>query len=275
VENTGRIQYLANRPDRWDAKGVSELFTGFDLGTSMVKAVVVDGTGYPRAALMKEAEVVKSGLVLDYSGALSIVREMVSEFRNYCPIGIEKAATSYPPKTEAANVEATKYILEGAELDVIQVLDEPTAANKVLGLKNGAIVDIGGGTTGISVIRDGKVVYTNDSPTGGVHLSLVIAGRMGVSYEQAEALKRDRRRAREVFAIVRPVIEKIASIVSSFLKGFEWIDKVYLVGGTCELEGIAEVMSEELGVIIEKPYLPQIITPYGIALSCLGTKHGK
>ncbi len=269
VENAKRINYLANRPELWAVKGSSELFTGVDLGTSMVKVVVVDHTGYPQAVVMKEAEVVKSGLVLDYFGALSIVKEIVSELRNYCPVAIEKAATSYPPNTESANVDTTRYILEGAELEVVRVLDEPTAANNVLGIRNGAIVDVGGGTTGISVIRDGKVIYTNDSPTGGVHLSLTLAGHLGISYEEAETLKKDKSRAKEIFPIFKPVIEKISSIVSAFLTQFDWIEKIYLVGGTCELPGFAEIVRDELGIVTGKPSFPQVITPYGIALSCI------
>ncbi|MBW1930073.1 MAG: ethanolamine utilization protein EutJ [Deltaproteobacteria bacterium] len=269
VENVDRIRYLVNRPERWDMAGVSELFTGVDLGTSMVKVLVVDEAGCPRAAVMKEATVVKSGLILDYVGALSIVKEIIADIRAHLPVGIEKAATSYPPNTESANVDTTKYILEGADLRVVCVLDEPTAANEVLKLTNGAIVDIGGGTTGISVFRDGEVVYSNDEPTGGVHLSLVLAGHLGIGYEQAEQLKRDRTKAKDIFPIVRPVIEKISSIIGSFLRGFNWIEEIYLVGGTCELEGIAEIVSEELGILAKTPPFPQAITPYGIALSCL------
>jgi ethanolamine utilization protein EutJ len=32
----------------------------------------------------------------------------------------------------------------------------------VLGLQNGAIVDVGGGTTGIAILHDGNVIYTAD-----------------------------------------------------------------------------------------------------------------
>ena len=62
------------------------------------------------------------------------------------------------------------------------MLDESTAANEVLKMKNGAVVDIGGGTTGISVLKDGKVVYIADEPTGGTHFSLVISGAYGKSF---------------------------------------------------------------------------------------------
>ena len=46
------------------------------------------------------------------------------------------------------------------------LVDEPSAANAVLGLRDGVVVDVGGGTTGIAVVRDGEVVHTADEATG-------------------------------------------------------------------------------------------------------------
>ena len=168
-----------------------------------------------------------------------------------------------------ANIDATRYILEGVGLDVLNVLDEPTAANQVLKLDNGAIVDVGGGTTGIAVIKDGKVVFTDDEATGGVHLSLVLAGHYKINYEQAEEIKTDRLKSREILPIVRPVIEKIASIVDSFLQQFDYLSEVCLVGGTCELEGFTEIVQKALSIKTFHPEFPQFTTPMGIALSCL------
>lgn len=64
------------------------------------------------------------------------------------------------------------------------LLDESTAANAVLRMQNGAVVDVGGGTTGISIFKDGKVVYVADEPTGGTHFSLVISGAYGMSFKK-------------------------------------------------------------------------------------------
>ena len=118
-------------------------------------------------------------------------------------------------------------------MEVLNVLDEPTAANQVLRIENGAIIDVGGGTTGIAVIKNGEVIYTNDEATGGVHLSLVLAGNHKISYEDAEEIKIDKKRNGEVLAIVRPVIEKVASIAATYLQEFDNLEKVCLVGGTC------------------------------------------
>ena len=71
------------------------------------------------------------------------------------------------------------------------LLDEPTAANEVLHIKNGAVVDIGGGTTGISILKDGKVIYVADEPTGGTHFSLVLSGAYGMTFNEADKFKRN------------------------------------------------------------------------------------
>ena len=139
-----------------------------------------------------------------------------------------------------------------------------------MNLKDGVIVDVGGGTTGVAVIENGDVVYTNDEATGGVHLSLVLAGGLRISYEEADELKTDPTRSREVLGIVRPVIDKISSIVEGYLEGFQRVEKVCMVGGTCELEGLAEIVGQNLGLETYRPEVPQVITPFGIALSCLG-----
>ena len=163
-------------------------------------------------------------------------------------------------------VTGSRYLLEGVGLEVLQVLDEPTAANQVLQLENGAIVDVGGGTTGIAVIQGGNIVFTDDEATGGVHLSLVLAGNYKISYEEAEEVKTDRSK---ILPIVRPVIDKMASIVDACLQNFDNLTEVCLVGGTCELEGFEGIVQKTLSLTVFRPQYPQFITPLGIALSCL------
>jgi len=263
------LQRLVNQPQNWDFSGARQLYAGVDLGTYKAITIIIDESGNPRAARMRRAEVVRSGLIVDYAGAQNIAREMIEEMRAASHLPIEKGATSYPPQTEYANINATRYILEGVGLEVLNVLDEPTAANQILKLENGAIVDVGGGTTGIAVIKGGKIVFTDDEATGGVHLSLVVAGNYKISYEQAEEIKTDRRKNSEILPIVRPVIEKIASIVDTCLQPFKDLSGVCLVGGTCELEGFTEIVQKALSIKTFRPEFPQFTTPMGIALSCL------
>ena len=112
-------------------------------------------------------------------------------------LGVEltTAASAYPPGVPLAEVRATANVLYAAGLECTGLVDEPTAANNVLQIRNGAIVDVGGGTTGIAVVEDGQVVYTADEPTGGTHFTLVVAGAKNLPFEQAEALKVDPQRS--------------------------------------------------------------------------------
>jgi ethanolamine utilization protein EutJ len=263
------LDKLVNQPENWNFSDARQLYAGVDLGTYKAITTIIDETGKPRAARMRRAKVVRSGLIVDYAGARNIVSEMIKEMRAASQLPIEKGATSYPPQTEYANIDATRYILEGVGLEVLNVLDEPTAANQILKLENGAIVDVGGGTTGIAVIKDGKIVFTDDEATGGVHLSLVLAGNYKISYEEAEEVKIDHQKSHEILPIVRPVIEKIASIVDACLRQFDDLTEVCLVGGTCELEGFAEIVQKALSIKTFRPEFPQFTTPLGIALSCL------
>jgi ethanolamine utilization protein EutJ len=267
-----QLGQLINQPDHWNFAGARRFYAGIDLGTYKTIAIIIDEIGMPRAASMRRTEVARSGLIVDYVGALNTTRDLMEEMRKYCPLSIEQGATSFPPQTEYANLKTTSHILEGVGLEVLNVLDEPTAANQVLNIENGAIVDVGGGTTGIAVIKNGEVVYTNDEATGGVHLSLVLAGNHKISYEAAEEIKIDKKRNREVLPIVRPVIEKIASIAATYLKEFDNLEKICLVGGTCELDGFADIIADHIGLATFRPAIPQLITPFGIALSCLDAR---
>lgn len=93
-------------------------------------------------------------------------------------------------------------------MEALYTIDEPTAAAAVLDLQNGAVVDVGGGTTGISVFENGEVIYTADEPTGGTHMTLVLAGYYGVPVEEAEQNKRAQKDSSEHFSVMRPVVEK-------------------------------------------------------------------
>jgi ethanolamine utilization protein EutJ len=145
------------------------------------------------------------------------------------------------------------------------LIDEPSAANNILRMQGGAIVDIGGGTTGIAVIEDGEVVYTADEATGGTHFSLVIAGANDLSFEEAEALKKDPAQQSRLFPIVRPVMEKMGTIVERHLRGSS-AKSIVLVGGTPLFPGIAQVIEDITGLPTEVVSSPLFVTPLGIAM---------
>ena len=243
-------------------------YTGVDLGTACVVVAVLDEDFEPVAGAYKYASVVRDGMVVDYVGAIQIVREMKEKLEE--ALGVEEliyAAAAIPPGTENVDGGAVANVVRGAGFEISNVLDEPTAANQVLRIKDGAVVDIGGGTTGISIIENGEVVYIDDEPTGGTHFSLVLAGAYKMPFEEAELYKRDEKHHREIFPVMGPVIDKVATIIKGQIEGRN-VEQISLVGGTSCLTGIEEAIEKRLDVPVYKPKNPMFVTPLGIALSC-------
>ncbi len=238
---------------------------GVDLGTAYIVLVVLDEMFQPIAGEYQFAQVVRDGLVVDFIGAIDILSGMKKRLEDRIGMELNHAATGYPPGVPLTEVRATAHVLDAAGLFCSGQIAEPVAANKVIGLHDGAIVDVGGGTTGIAIIKDDKVIYTADEPTGGTHFSLVIAGAHGISFEAAEDLKKDPAQQQRLFPVVRPVMEKVSNIVTKHLEGKE-VFQIKLVGGTASFPGMAEVMQEYTGILTSIPSRPLFVTPLGIAM---------
>ena len=245
-----------------------ELHVGVDLGTANIVLSVLDNMGNPVAGALYPASVVKDGLVVDYVGAVRIVRQLKSEMEDLLGVSLTHAATAIPPGTIGGNLKAIANVVESAEMEVVKVVDEPTAAAAVLGITDGAVVDVGGGTTGISILKNGEVIYTADEATGGTHMSLVVAGNYKTSFEEAEKLKKDQSRQHEVFPVIKPVVEKMAAIVKKHIASYG-VEEIYVVGGASCFDEFEKVFYKEIGVKTIKPAHPLLTTPLGIALSCL------
>jgi ethanolamine utilization protein EutJ len=245
----------------------SVYYTGVDLGTACVVLAVLDENYKPVAGAYRYADVVRDGMVVDYIGAIHLVRELKQELEEKLGAELIYAAAAIPPGTDALDSGAVKNVVQAAGFELTNLLDEPTAANAVLKIENGAVVDIGGGTTGISILKDGKVIYVEDEPTGGTHFSLVISGAYKIPFEDADNYKRDPRNHKELLPVLKPVVEKISSIINGHINGYD-IKEISLVGGTCCLDGIEEIIEKKTGIFTHKPQNPMFVTPLGIALSC-------
>lgn len=247
--------------------GSSVYYTGVDLGTACVVLAVLDENYKPVAGAYRYADVVRDGMVVDYIGAIRIVRELKQEIEEKLNTELLYAAAAIPPGTDALDSGAIKNVVQSAGFELTNLLDEPTAANAVLKIQNGAVVDIGGGTTGISILKDGKVVYVVDEPTGGTHFSLVISGAYGMPFKEADKFKRNNENHKEILPVLKPVVEKVSSIINQHIKNHD-VNEISLVGGTCCLTGIEEIIQKQTGVYTHKPKNPMFVTPLGIALSC-------
>lgn len=243
------------------------LFAGVDLGTAYIATAVVDSEARPVAGVLtRSRSYIRDGLVLDYMGAVSILRKQI-RLLHESGFLVRDAASAYPPGTAGRNARVFHNVLEAVGLEAVAVTDEPSAAGLALEISDGAVVDIGGGTTGISVMSGNEVVYTADEPTGGIHVDLVLSGHFKLNDEKAEAMKCDPSRQAEIFPLIRPVFEKMASIVHRHLL-VRPANAIYLVGGTSEFPGIDQVIKNGTGLEVYKPVHPILVTPLGIALAC-------
>ncbi|WP_077612651.1 ethanolamine utilization protein EutJ [Clostridium sp. Marseille-P2415] len=240
------------------------LKTGVDLGTANIVIAVTDEDNHPVAGATAVSKVVKDGIVVDFVGAIQTVRRLKAHLEEMLGVTLETASTAIPPGIIEGNVRCISNVVEGAGFEVLSVIDEPTAAASVLGITDGAVVDVGGGTTGISILKDGNVIFTADEPTGGTHMTLVLAGYYGISIEEAEELKKDRDKEIDVFPIIKPVVQKMASIVKRYLADYD-VDRVYVVGGASCFKEFESTFEKELGITTVKTNDGLLVTPLGIA----------
>jgi ethanolamine utilization protein EutJ len=242
-----------------------KLRVGVDLGTAYLVLVVLDESGNPLAGEWQFAQVVRDGLVVDFIGATDLLRGMKARVEQRLGRSIEHAVSGYPPGVPLAEVRATANVIEAAGIACPHLVDEPSAANEVLGLREGAIVDVGGGTTGIAVLKDGKVIFTADEATGGTHFSLVIAGSMNIPFEEAEQIKVTVAEQKRLFPTVRPVMEKVGNIIARNVAGMD-VKSIMMVGGGSAFLGMGEVVQEYTGIPTQVAPHPVFITPIGFAL---------
>ena len=260
-EANRRLDLAAALLDRTvPAPAAGLLYAGVDLGTADVVLMVLNGAGMPVAAFLEWATVVRDGVVVDFIGAVDIVRRLVDKAEARLGVRPVAAATSFPPGTDA---RLSTNILESAGLDVVAVRDEPSCVAAMLDLDRTAVVDIGGGTTGTAVVQQGRVVFSGDEPSGGHHLTLSIAGHFGITYPEAEARKRQAERY-GILALARPTVQRIADIVAAHIHGHR-VERIILTGGTCCLPGIDQILAEELGLPVVLPSQPLLLTPLAIA----------
>ncbi len=269
IENYARIHQLYHLIETKSAVDLPGPYkVGVDLGTADVVLVVTDSDGNPVAGSMQWASVVKDGLVVDFSGATRIVEKLKQEVEQLIGVTLDKGATAIPPGTVGRNAQACSYVIAGAGLEPVCQVDEPVAAAQALGIRHGIVVDIGGGTTGIAVLKDGELVFTADEATGGTHISLVLAGAYKITTDEAEVMKKDPRCQRQILPVILPVIEKMATIVQNMLARYEDYHDypVYVVGGTAYLSNFGEEFGKAFGRPVCVPPHPLLVTPLGIAL---------
>ena len=198
-----------------------------------------------------------------------------------------------------------------AGLSVANMTLEPIAAINVAipenyRMLNIALVDVGAGTSDISITRDGSIIAYGMIPHAGDELTEVIVQHFLVDFNMAEHIKLQSTTsdkvtykdimsiehtipAEDVWEVVAPVVDNIAREVSAKiieLNGDKTVSACFVVGGGGKVHGFTEELAEDLDLPQERVALrgeevlgevifeqeditkdPLLVTPIGICLN--------
>lgn len=188
-------------------------------------------------------------------------------------IGADIIATFLPDDV----VDGLHKAVELAGLEVANLTLEPIAAIQVAiperyRMLNIALVDVGAGTSDISITKDGSIVAYGMIPIAGDSLTEVIAKHCLVDFGTAEIIKRDAGvkenveyldimglpqtiSGEEIGSIVAPVIRDMTKQVADKIKelnGDKSVSAVFVVGGGGKMPGYTEALAQELGIQKER-----------------------
>jgi ethanolamine utilization protein EutJ len=238
------------------------LHSGVDLGTASCVLTVLDGSGQPVYVASRPSGALRDGVVVDFVAAERTVRRLKDEAEQALGTVLASAATAYPPCITEPDARACRFVCEAAGFEKVILVDEVTAAQQTLGVRDGVVVDVGGGSTGVGVFETGRLVTLDDRPGGGHYLDLVLAGALNITTEEAERRKREQPRA--CLPHLVPCIERIAESVAQMTAKAGDLP-LHIAGGALMLPGAAEIVHRYLGrETISYPHA-LLITPLGIA----------
>jgi ethanolamine utilization protein EutJ len=235
---------------------------GIDLGTATCVLAVLDPDGQPAYVASYPSGALRDGVVVEFAAAQRTVCTLKQDAERVLGTTLTAAATAYPPCIAEADARACRFVCEAAGFDKVTLTDEVTAAQQVLGIADGVVIDVGGGSTGVGIYRSGERVALADRPGGGHHLDLVLAGALGITTEEAERRKREDPRGALPHLV--PGLERIAESIRLMTADAGDLP-LHLAGGALMIPGAAEVVARYLGrETVSYPHA-LLITPLGIA----------
>jgi ethanolamine utilization protein EutJ len=241
-----------------------ELRVGVDLGTASCVLVVLAGDE-PVHVDSRPSGALRDGVVVDFARAIETVRSLRDTAQDALGTELLRAATAYPPCIPVEDARACAYVCESAGFAEVVLVDEVSAAQRTLDVRDGVVVDVGGGSTGVGVFRDGLLVRLDDRPGGGHHLDLALAGALRLPLEEAEPYKRAH--PADAFPILVPGLERIAENVRALTRGAGDVTDLplHLAGGALMIPGAGDVLARYLErSVVTYPHA-LLITPLGIA----------
>ena len=237
---------------------------GVDLGTATIVLTGIDNNLRPVYWNFLPCEAVRDGVVVHFAEAVTAVRALAAEAAQALGVEVVEAATAFPPGVAQAEARACRYVLENASVTCRRLVDEISAAQRLLQIKDGAIADVGGGSTGVGVVVNSELVSLTDAPGGGHHLDLIIAGALRIPVDNAERRKRTGEAG--LSSILRPGLERIANSIGKQIAP-RTVETVHLVGGAVRVPGAPEIIGRYLGLRTVGYAHSELVTPFGIAMS--------
>ena len=174
-------------------------------------------------------------------------------------------------------VDGLYKAVELAGLHVVNITLEPIAAIQVaipekFRMLNLALVDVGAGTSDISITKEGTITAYGMIPVAGDSLTDIIVQHCLVDFETAENIKRScgtsevieyadilgfpqSITAKEVLELVEPSVRSMVKDVAKQIKdlnGDKAVSAVFVVGGGGMIPGYTEYLAEELGLVKER-----------------------
>lgn len=174
-------------------------------------------------------------------------------------------------------VDGLYKAVELADLHVANLTLEPIAAIQLaipekFRMLNMALVDVGAGTSDISITKDGTITAYGMIPVAGDSLTDIIVQHCLVDFDTAERIKRQAGEretveyqdimgltqsitAREVEAILKDHVKEMAKQVADCIRelnGEKSVSAVFVVGGGGIIPGYTEALSEELDIVKER-----------------------
>lgn len=188
-------------------------------------------------------------------------------------VAIDLIATFLPDDV----VDGLYKAVELAGLHVANLTLEPIAAIQLaipekFRMLNMALVDVGAGTSDISITKDGTITAYGMIPVAGDSLTDIVVQHCLVDFETAENIKRGARAsevveyedimglpqtitAEEVRELLSGHVREMAKQVAACIKelnGEKTVSAVFVVGGGGTIPGYTECLAEELGIVKER-----------------------
>ena len=154
-------------------------------------------------------------------------------------------------------VDVEAYAMERA---MGLILPQLESGNELLTV---AVVDIGATMTTLSVLADGKTIYTREQLFGGKQLTEEIQRRYGLSQEEAGLAKKqgglpDDYSQEVLQPFKEAVVQQVARSLQFFFSSTQYneVDYVILAGGTASIPGLADVVQAKVGTttLIANPF---------------------